>query len=981
MAGGEARKSSRTPYFRWVLGFSIVALALLAPVVQERPPNIVVVVADDLGWADVGWHAEEMRTPTLDALVAEGVELDAHYVQPQCTPTRVALLTGRYPSRFGDHCTTASNERALPAGTETLASLLRARGYATFLSGKWHLGSKPEWGPNHYGFEHAHGSLAGAVGMYDHRYRLDTPFARTWHRNGEWLEQTGHVTDLCTDEAVQWIEAHKDQPFFVYLPYHAVHTPLVEPQRWVRANAHIEHPDRRLLAAAASHLDAAVGRVVAALDEHDLREQTLIVFTSDNGGLRRHRGNAYPPPDSALEVVSSNRPLRGWKTEVFEGGMRVPAFAHWRGTLQPGVCRQVMHAVDWLPTLAALAGVTETPEALDGQDVWPWLSAADRDPAPRTLYWKWGSRLALRHGDHKILRNRGDGPFALFDLAADPGERDDLAASRPQLLRQLHGLLAGQVDRDAQPMALPAPGGDQHQHDLVVYGATAGGVAAAVAAARRGLRVALVEPGQHVGGLTSGGLGATDIGNKAAIGGIAREFYRRVRAHYADDAAWTWQRREEFRGRGHRPEEDAAWTFEPHVAERILRAMLAETDATLFFDEQLDRDGGVEREGDRLRAFRTRSGTRFTGRAFIDASYEGDLMAAAGVSYTVGREANRTYDETLNGVQTAHARHHQFTHAVDPWIEPGNPDSGLLPGVQADPPGEDGTGDDRVQAYCFRICATDVPENRVPWPKPAGYDAKRYELLLRNFEAGDHRIPWHPVAMPNRKTDSNNNFAVSTDHIGANHAYPEADAATRARIVRDHAAYQQGLLWTLANDPRVPPQVRAHFNTWGLAKDEFVDNGHWPHQLYVREARRMVGEVVMTEHHCRGARRVEDPVGLAAYTMDSHHVQRYVTADGTVRNEGDVQVGGFAPYGISYRAIVPAREECTNLAVPVCLSASHIAFGSIRMEPVFMVLGHSAAVAIALAMPDDIALQDVGYATLRTELLADDQVLDWPATR
>jgi hypothetical protein len=493
-------------------------------------------------------------------------------------------------------------------------------------------------------------------------------------------------------------------------------------------------------------------------------------------------------------------------------------------------------------------------------------------------------------------------------------------------------------------------------YDVVVYGGTSSGVIAAVKVARMGKSVVLIEPGRHLGGLSSGGLGATDIGNKDAIGGMAREFYRRVGAVYGADEAWS---------------------FEPHVAERIFNALIREANVPVVLGERLGLSGGVRKKGARIVAIAMESGRTFRGRMFIDASYEGDLMAKAGVSYHVGREANEVYGETLNGVQTRNAVHHQFIKPVDPYVVPGDPASGLLPGVHADGPGAEGSGDHRVQAYNFRMCTTDVPENRRPWPKPADYDPLRYELLLRNFEAGDHRVPWHAVMMPNRKTDTNNNHAVSTDYIGMNYEYPDGDYATRERIIREHESYQKGLMWTLANSPRVPEEVRGHFQTWGLAKDEFTDNDNWPHQLYVREARRMVAEYVMTEHNCRGERVAEDSVGLAAYTMDSHNVQRYVDEEGHVRNEGDVQVGGFTPYPISYRAIVPKRAECTNLLIPVCLSASHIAFGSIRMEPVFMVLGESAATAAVQALDADVDVQAIKYDKLAERLIADGQILHW----
>jgi hypothetical protein len=346
------------------------------------------------------------------------------------------------------------------------------------------------------------------------------------------------------------------------------------------------------------------------------------------------------------------------------------------------------------------------------------------------------------------------------------------------------------------------------------------------------------------------------------------------------------------------------------------------------------------------------------------------------VGYHVGREANATYGETLNGVQAGHARSHQFTKKVDPYVKPGDPASGLLPGIEQGGAGEEFAGDKKVQAYNFRMCTTDVAENRRDWEMPANYDERWYELLLRNFEAGDHRVPWNPVWMPNRKTDTNNNFAVSTDFIGQNWEYPEAGYAERERMWREHKDWQMGLMWTLANSPRVPERVRDEFKRLGLAKDEFVESGNWPRQLYVREARRMVSDYVMTEKNCRRKEVVEDSVGMGAYNMDSHHVQRYVTAEGHVRNEGDVQVGS-RPYPISYRSIRPKGEECENLLVPVCLSSSHIAFGSIRMEPVFMVLGQSAATAAALAIDGGVSVQGVEYGQLKERLVADGQVLDF----
>ncbi len=513
--------------------------------------------------------------------------------------------------------------------------------------------------------------------------------------------------------------------------------------------------------------------------------------------------------------------------------------------------------------------------------------------------------------------------------------------------------------------------------DVVIYGATSAGVTAAVQVARMGHSVILIEPGRHVGGLTSGGLGFTDSGDKRVIGGLAREFYQRVRRHYDNPTAWQQEAAQDYAR--YRPTEDAMWTFEPRVAEQILQAMLSEASVELLLQQRLDRNIGVRVEQGRIVDIRMESGLILAASQFIDATYEGDLMAAAGVRYTVGREANSVYNETLNGNQVqANTHNHRFLKKVDPWRIPGDRSSGLLPGAEDATAGIDGTGDERVQAYCFRMCMSNSPANRRPFPKPDGYNELDYELLLRNFEAGDLRFPMKPDMMPNRKTDTNNNCAVSTDFIGGNTHYPDADYAEREAIVRAHERYQKGLMWTLANHPRVPEQIRREMAQWGLPLDEFVDNDNWPHQLYIREARRLVSDYVVTERDCRRVVIAPDSVGLGSYNMDSHNVRRFITADGFIQNEGDVQVSPGGAYLISYRSLIPARGSLTNLGVPVCLSSSHIAYGSIRMEPVFMVLGQSSATAAVLALRNNISLQDVAYPALRDQLLKDGQVLDLP---
>jgi hypothetical protein len=524
-------------------------------------------------------------------------------------------------------------------------------------------------------------------------------------------------------------------------------------------------------------------------------------------------------------------------------------------------------------------------------------------------------------------------------------------------------------------------------YDLVIYGGTSAAVTAAVQAKKMGKTVVIVCPEKHLGGLTSGGLGWTDTGNKTVIGGLAREFYQEVWRHYAKPEAWRWQGAEEYRS-GKRTTtafndtDRTAWNFEPHVAEAVFDQWIRENSIPVQRDEWLDRAKGVKKSGARIASITTLSGKTYAGRVFIDATYEGDLMAAAGVDYHVGREARSQYGEELNGVQIGvlHHRHHfgVLDKKISPYVVPGDPKSGVLPRISAEPPGEFGAADKKIQAYCFRMCLTDVPENRVPFPKPAGYDPRQYELLRRVYEAGWTETFGKFDPLPNRKTDTNNHGPFSTDNIGFNYDYPEASYERRREIIREHETYQQGWLYFIANDPRVPANVRKEMQRWGLAKDEFIDNGHWPHQIYVREARRMIGEFVMTENELRKRRATPDSIGMGSYTMDSHNVQRYITPEGYVQNEGDIGASTNGPYAIAYGSLVPKNAQCENLLVPVAVSSSHIAYGSIRMEPVFMILGQSAATAAALALDNGLAVQDVPYAKLRARLLADGQVLEMP---
>lgn len=486
--------------------------------------------------------------------------------------------------------------------------------------------------------------------------------------------------------------------------------------------------------------------------------------------------------------------------------------------------------------------------------------------------------------------------------------------------------------------------------DVCVYGATSSGVVAAVQAAQLGRSVALVSFGRHVGGVTSGGLGATDVGNSAAIGGLSRQFYERVGAHYGTSAKFA---------------------FEPHVAEQVFDDWLAEAGVTVYREEHLHE---VHRQGGVIREIVMESGLTFRTAAYVDATYEGDLMARAGVTYTIGREDNAIYGETWDGYHVS--TNHQFRVPIDPYLTPGDPTSGLLPGISAAAPATTGAGDRRIQAYNFRLCLTRAAD-RLPFPRPPGYDPARYELLRRYLQAGIFDVFGNNQTMPNGKSDLNNNGAVATDNIGAADGWPEGDYHEREIIFQDHVDYQQGLLYFLANDPGVPANVRTGVSGWGLPRDEFTDTGGWSHELYVREGRRMVSDYVMTEHNCLGRVVAADSIGLASYTMDSHNCERIVI-DGHPSNEGNIEVSVPAPYPLSYQAMVPRAGECTNLLVPVALSASHIGYGSVRMEPVFMILGHAAGTAAAQAVVAQADVQRVDYTAVRAQLLADGALLEWP---
>ena len=523
----------------------------------------------------------------------------------------------------------------------------------------------------------------------------------------------------------------------------------------------------------------------------------------------------------------------------------------------------------------------------------------------------------------------------------------------------------------------------EHEADVVVYGGTSASVIAAVQVKKMGKSVVIVSPDKRLGGLSSGGLGWTDTGDKSVIGGLSRDFYHRIYNYYQDDAVWKFQKKSDYgdKGQGSRATDHGQrtmWIFEPSAALTVFDGYIKEFEIPVHREAFLDRENGVKMEGGKIVSITTLGGDTFSGKVFLDTTYEGDLLAAAGVKYTVGREGRDTYGEEWAGVRTDlfHHHHHFKTFKVDPYVIPGDPKSGVIPLVSTDPPGAIGSADKRVQAYNFRICMTNAAENRIPFPKPPGYDEKRYEVLGRVYDAGWRETFGKFDPIPNHKTDTNNHGPVSTDYIGGNFEYPEASYEERRKIVEEHRNYMLGWLYYNMTSERVPEEIREKMNTWGLPKDEYEETGNWSPQLYIREARRMIGDFVMTEHELLKKKPTPDSVGMGSYTIDSHNVQRYISEDGRVHNEGDIGVG-VKPYEIAYGALAPKKEECSNLLVTCAVSASHVAYGSIRMEPVFMILGQSAATAGVMAIEKEAAVQDVKYEDLKAKLKEDGQVLNF----
>ncbi len=520
--------------------------------------------------------------------------------------------------------------------------------------------------------------------------------------------------------------------------------------------------------------------------------------------------------------------------------------------------------------------------------------------------------------------------------------------------------------------------------DVIVYGGTSAGVVTAIRVAKSGKKVYLVTPEMNLGAMSSSGLGMTDSGRTYSIGGLSREFYERVYKEYQKPENWYAEKQSEFKGKGQgtkgiNHEEKTQWIFEPRIAQWVYDHWIAEyPNIIVHRDEWLDRKNGVEMDSlKRIKSITTLSGKKYIGKIFVDATFEGDLMATAGCEYVVGRESNAKYNEDFNGFRNTllHNGHH-FVGNVDPYKVKGDKSSGLLKYISSEKPLENGASDKKVQAYNYRMCLTDYEPNKIPLTKPDNYNPEDFELCGRWFEVCPDVFPLIISRMPNRKTDINNKLAFSTDFIGMNYNYPEASYEERKAIAKAHKDYQLGLLYFWKTDPRTPAKFRDAIKDFGLPKDEFENTGNWPFYMYIREARRLVGEYVMTQHDCQSKKATPTPIGMGSYSMDSHNTSRYVDEEGFVQNEGDVQVSlrDYGPYLISYGSIIPKRKDCKNLFVVCAVSSSHMAYGSIRMEPVFMILGHSAGAAAVQCIDKNYAVQDMDYWDLSKTLRKEGQI-------
>ncbi|WP_146392736.1 FAD-dependent oxidoreductase [Allorhodopirellula solitaria] len=982
-------------------------------------PNILFVYVDDLGYEALNSYGGlDFSTPNLDQMAAEGIRFTRAYASGVCTPSRVSMHTGLYASRH-------QQTGVLPVhrGTKkivdfqrmpTFAQRLRARGYRTTVTGKWQLGTleiHPEH-PRDSGFD---SWCLWQIWKTNPESGRGEKTTRYWNPT---FNQDGVIRndiadsfgpDVLVDYAIDFMRQAQqaDEPFLIVHNEMMPHWPVIQ-----TPDDRAATPQREAsLSGMVAYLDKLVKRLLDAVDELGIRENTYVVFMADNGTNEPDFANPKvgQPGERAHTRHTKFGNVNGGKFSVTDGGTHVPMIVWGPPAVPVGtICDDLVDVVDLFPTFCELSGAKSSDGlSLDGHSLVPQFhgrpgrshaytyGVVDSKEAVFNGQWrlkKTGELVDARNLPAEPIADEADG-----DARAARSELQDILdehQSEKTSVTAAHSKPEKSNEAEARADAAePTIAGDVAA-DIVVYGDGAGGVTAAVQAARMGKDVVLISDHHgHLGGLTSSGLGWTDIGNRAILGGLSREFYHRVYQHYQDDSAWVQQQRSEFPTRGQgAPTFDSstqlASVFEPKVAEKVFQDMAAEAGVAIL-SGRIDQARGIQKHGTTITQLRLEDGRTIQGQMFIDASYEGDLMAAADVSFRMGRESNAEFDETHNGfTSTSHGN--QITVRIDPYVIPGDRDSGLIRGVTNSNPNAPktvaGAGDDRFQAYCYRLCLTDVPQNRITIEKPASYDEADFELVLRAAEAGKSAKYFKTSPIPNRKTDANNASGVSMDYIGMNYGIDEEGEpwnwATLTHRQRDaladrHAYWQLGLIWTIQNHSRVPEDVRRTWSKWGLSKDEFSDNEGVPYNLYVREARRMASPFVMTEAHCRNETPISDSIAMGAYTMDSHNVQRLVD-NGSVKNEGDIQkpLRNKGPYPISYRAIVPPHDECTNLLVPWSLSSTHIAFGSIRMEPVFMCLGQAAATAAAQAIDADISVQDVPYDLLRKRLIEDGAQLE-----
>jgi arylsulfatase A-like enzyme len=1034
-----ASREEKDTMIRFLTAVVVAAAAWVAAAADNGPSRVLFCIADDASLHFGAYGCTWVKTPTIDRLARQGTTFERAYTPTaKCSPARAAILTGRYPWQLG---AAANHNPFFPAEYKSFTESLADAGVVVGAAGKF-------WSPG----------VAKTAAGADRTWGIAPPgLARPSQAAARYRDFLAGLP--AGKPAFFWFgSTNPHRPYARDAGLAAGKTPAEidrVPGYW--PDDEIVRRDMLDYATRVEAFDAEVGALLDVLEASGQADETVVIVTSDHGmPFPRVKGHCFEAAHHVPLIVRIPDGPNGRRVSEFVNFVDLAptmldlfGIAAAASGMQPISGQSFLDLASGRPAATGrprnatfigrerndVNGREGTPSGLGypargiregdylyvknfAPDRWPCcdpdLGLTDTDPGPTKAfiasagqldrYWK--LCFGLRPAEE--LYDVGQDPDCLRNLAGDPAH----ASLRKRLAAGLLAALEDQQDPRVigkggmfddflappygrKPWAKPSDA--LRERDVVVYGGTSAAVIAAIRATMLGADVVIVSPDRHLGGLTSGGLGYTDSGNTAAIGGLARDFYRRVWSHYQQPEAWRWQPRDTFRALGQGVKradvaDGSMWLFEPHVAERIFDDWLAEHAIEVVRGARLDREQGVELSAaedgatgagaPRIKAITTlpdgdQPSRRFAAKVFIDATYEGDLMAAAGVGYHVGREANSVYGEEWNGNQVGILHHsHFFAVPIDPFRTPGDPASGLLPLVSADPPGTRGEGDARVQAYCFRMCLTDHPDNRVPFAKPAGYDPARYELLARLFAAGWRDVFGKFDAIPNRKTDTNNHGPFSFDHIGGSVDYPEASYERRREIVADHARYQQGLLWFLTHDERVPAEIRTVMRQWGLPKDEYTDNGHWSPQLYIRESRRMLGADVLTEHECLGRRQVRQPIGMGSYALDSHNVRRYVTPEGTVQNEGDIGVKPPGPYQIGYGSLVPKRGTCDNLLVPVCLSASHIAYGSARMEPVFMLLGDAAASAAVLAIRGSAAVGDVDYPSLRSLLQAQGQILE-----